>query len=136
MAPSVIAPAIVVTTIAGAITLGAMTMYILLFRQGQSAVAAILTAISGMYEDNLYLSNLYDYLEQPVPTRRGEAVPREGGDRVVDQRADRGVGRAVDRLAGEAGDEGLGALGPVDHRPVDHRELEALARELTQEAEA
>ncbi len=65
---------IVVTTIAGAITLGAMTMYLLLFRQGQSAVAAILTAISGMYEDNLYLSNLYDYLEQPVPTRRGEAV--------------------------------------------------------------
>ncbi len=65
---------IVVTTIAGAITLGAMTMYLLLFRQGQSAVAAILTAISGMYEDNLYLSNLYEYLEQPVPARRGEAV--------------------------------------------------------------
>ena len=65
---------IVVTTIAGAITLGAMTMYMLLFRQGQSAVAAILTAISGMYEDNLYLSNLYEYLEQPVPTRHGEAV--------------------------------------------------------------
>ena len=65
---------IVVTTIAGSITLGAMTMYLVLFRQGQSAVAAILTSISGMYEDNLYLSNLYEYLEQPVPSRRGEAV--------------------------------------------------------------
>ncbi|MGI9236319.1 MAG: ABC transporter ATP-binding protein [Woeseiaceae bacterium] len=65
---------IVVTTIAGAITLGAMTMYLVLFRQGQSAVAAILTSISGMYEDNLYLSNLYEYLEQPVPVRHGEAV--------------------------------------------------------------
>ena len=65
---------IVITTIAGAITLGAMTMYMILFRQGQSAVAAILTAISGMYEDNLYLSNLYEYLEQPVPGRRGAAV--------------------------------------------------------------
>jgi ATP-binding cassette subfamily B protein len=65
---------IVVTTIAGAITLGAMTMYLVLFRQGQAAVAASLTAISGMYEDNLYLSNLYEYLEQPVPTRRGVAV--------------------------------------------------------------
>ena len=65
---------IVVTTIAGAITLGAMTMYLVLFRQGQSAVAAILTSISGMYEDNLYLSNLYDYLEQPIPAQRGEAV--------------------------------------------------------------
>ncbi|NNC56601.1 MAG: ABC transporter ATP-binding protein [Woeseiaceae bacterium] len=65
---------IVVTTIAGAITLGAMTMYLVLFRQGQSAVAAILTSVSGMYEDNLYLSNLYDYLEQPVPAGRGAAV--------------------------------------------------------------
>ncbi len=65
---------IVVTTVAGVITLGAMTMYLVLFRQGQSAVAAILSSISGMYEDNLYLSNLYEYLEQPVPTRHGDAV--------------------------------------------------------------
>ncbi|MCJ7590187.1 MAG: ABC transporter ATP-binding protein/permease [Woeseiaceae bacterium] len=65
---------IVITAISGAITLGAMTMYLVLFRQGQSAVAAILTSVSGMYEDNLYLSNLYEYLEQPVPTRRGDAA--------------------------------------------------------------
>ncbi len=65
---------IVITTIAGTITLGAMTMYLVLFRQGQSAVAAILTSISGMYEDNVYLSNLYEYLEQPVPAKRGKAV--------------------------------------------------------------
>ncbi len=65
---------IVVTAVAGTITLGAMTMYLILFRQGQSAVAAILTAVSGMYEDNLYLSNLYEYLEQPVPDRPGSAV--------------------------------------------------------------
>lgn len=72
---------IVVTTINGAITLGAMTMYLVLFRQGQSAVAAILTAISGMYEDNLYLSNLYEYLEQPVPARRGVSVRGPEPDR-------------------------------------------------------
>ena len=65
---------IVLSTINGAITLGAMTMYLVLFKQGQSAVAAILTSISGMYEDNLYLSNLYEYLEQPVPGRVGDAV--------------------------------------------------------------
>jgi ATP-binding cassette subfamily B protein len=65
---------IVITTIMGTITLGAMTMYLVLFRQGQSAVAAILSSVSGMYEDNLYLSNLYEYLEQPVPTRHGDAV--------------------------------------------------------------
>ena len=64
---------IVISTINNEITLGAMTMYLVLFRQGQAAVAAILSSISGMYEDNLYLSNLYEYLEQPVPTRQGEA---------------------------------------------------------------
>lgn len=64
---------IVVATIQGEITLGAMTMYLMLFRQGQSAVAASLTAISGMYEDNLYLSNLYEYLGQPVLARDGNA---------------------------------------------------------------
>lgn len=65
---------IVMTTIAGQITLGAMTMYLMLFRQGQSAVAASLTAISGMYEDNLYLSNLYEYLSYPVPAANGIAT--------------------------------------------------------------
>ena len=53
------------------ITLGQMTMYLMLFRQGQSAVSAILSAIGGMYEDNLYLSTLYEYLETPVPQPRG-----------------------------------------------------------------
>ncbi|SBS28793.1 Lipid A export ATP-binding/permease protein MsbA [Marinomonas aquimarina] len=55
---------IVTSTVIGAITLGQMTMYLLLFKQGQAAVASSLTSISGMYEDNLYLSNLYEYLEQ------------------------------------------------------------------------
>src|SRR5690606_28408223 len=51
-----------------------MTMYLLVFRQGQSAVSSMLTAIGGMYEDNLYLSNLYEYLEQPRPPRLGSAA--------------------------------------------------------------
>jgi ATP-binding cassette subfamily B protein len=51
-----------------------MTMYVALFRQGQSAVSAILAAIGGMYEDNLYLSTLYEYLETPVPQGAGTAV--------------------------------------------------------------
>ena len=46
------------------ISLGEMTMYVMVFKQGQSAVSASLSAIGGMYEDNLYLSNLYEYLEQ------------------------------------------------------------------------
>ena len=62
---------IVVDTIQGMITLGQMTMFLLVFKQGQSAISTNLTAISGMYEDNLYLSNLYEYLEQPVEKEEG-----------------------------------------------------------------
>ena len=61
-------------TVRGLITLGQMTMYIMLFRQGQAAVTASLGAIGGMYEDNLYLSTLYEYLEQPVEVSTGTAV--------------------------------------------------------------
>lgn len=63
---------IALSAIRGDISLGQMTMYLLLFRQGQSAVSASLSAISGMYEDNLYLSNLYEYLEQEVPAGESE----------------------------------------------------------------
>ncbi len=65
---------IALSAIATRITLGQMTMYLMLFRQGQSAVSAILSAIGGMYEDNLYLSTLYDYLEEPVDAARGDVV--------------------------------------------------------------
>jgi ATP-binding cassette, subfamily B, bacterial len=64
---------IVVETVRQVISLGEMTMYLLLFKQGQSAVAAMLSAVGGMYEDNLYLSNLYDYLEQPSGAPPGAA---------------------------------------------------------------
>ncbi len=50
---------IAAAAIAGAITLGQMTMFLLVFKQGQASVSAILGATGGIYEDNLYLSNLY-----------------------------------------------------------------------------
>ena len=68
--------------IGGVITIGQMTMYIAQFRLGQNAVTSSLTAISGMYEDNLYLSNLTEYLEHKVPektgTKKGGPNPDEG----------------------------------------------------------
>ncbi|AMD00868.1 ABC transporter ATP-binding protein [Halomonas chromatireducens] len=62
---------VVVETVTGQLTLGEMTMYLMVFKQGQAALSASLTSISGMYEDNLYLSNLYEYLEQPVAAEQG-----------------------------------------------------------------
>ena len=58
--------------LAGAITIGQMTMYIAQFRLGQTAVTNSLSAINGMYEDNLYLSTLTEYLEHEVPELTGD----------------------------------------------------------------
>jgi ATP-binding cassette subfamily B protein len=62
---------IAIEAVRSLITLGEMTMYLMLFRQGQAAVSGSLAAIGGMYEDNLYLSTLYEYLETEVPPARG-----------------------------------------------------------------
>ena len=68
---------IVVETVTGVLTLGGMTMYILVFKQGQAAITASLSAIGGMYEDNLYLSNLYEFLEVPVTKDTGGKLGTE-----------------------------------------------------------
>jgi ATP-binding cassette subfamily B protein len=65
---------IAISAVRREITLGEMTMYLLLFRQGQAAVSASLSAIGGMYEDNLYLSTLYEYLETEVSLEGGSLV--------------------------------------------------------------
>jgi ATP-binding cassette subfamily B protein len=63
--------AMALAAIRRAISLGDMTMYLLVFKQGQSALSSLLSAIGGMYEDNLYLSNLYELLDFEVPEERG-----------------------------------------------------------------
>ncbi|AFZ12279.1 Xenobiotic-transporting ATPase [Crinalium epipsammum PCC 9333] len=73
---------IVLETIGGKISLGDMTMYLIVFRQGQSTFSSGLSGVGGMYEDNLYLSNLYKFLEQKVPKSQGKAtkglIPNDG----------------------------------------------------------
>lgn len=70
---------IAISTVAARISLGDMTMYLIVFKQGQGSLSSILSAIGGIYEDNLYLSNLYEYLEHPAAPRRDGL--REGPDR-------------------------------------------------------
>ncbi|MBW4522245.1 MAG: ABC transporter ATP-binding protein/permease [Scytolyngbya sp. HA4215-MV1] len=65
---------IVLEAIAGRITLGDLTMYLVVFRQGQATFTSALAAIGGMYEDSLYLSNLYEFLEEAVPQPTGHAT--------------------------------------------------------------
>jgi ABC-type multidrug transport system fused ATPase/permease subunit len=65
---------IVLEAIAGTISLGDLTMYLVVFRQGQSTLTSALSAIGGMYEDGLYLSNLYEFLEEEIPVPSGWAT--------------------------------------------------------------
>jgi ATP-binding cassette subfamily B protein len=58
------------------ISVGGMTMYILVFKQSQSALSDALGSVGTMYEDNLYLSNLYEFLD--TPTYEGVGTATEG----------------------------------------------------------
>ena len=46
---------------AGAMTLGTMTLYVASFRQGQLAFQGLLGAIASLYENNLYMTNLFEF---------------------------------------------------------------------------
>lgn len=72
---------IVWEAIAGAITIGGMSMFVGLVKQGQAAVTSLLASTGGMYEDLLYISNLYEFLATPEIARGGSAVsgPLPGG---------------------------------------------------------
>src|SRR5262249_16066343 len=64
---------IVEKAMVGRITLGEMTMYLVVFRQAQQAVSSALTSLAGVYEDALYLENLDAFLNHPVaPQREGK----------------------------------------------------------------
>jgi len=64
--------------IAGSISIGQMSMYVAQFRLGQTSVTNSLTSINGMYEDNLYLSNLAEFLDHKVSEPTGKQ--RNGPD--------------------------------------------------------
>ncbi len=64
---------IAVAAARGKLSLGNMALYVVAFRQGQQAFQSILTAVGGMYEDNLYMSNLFEYLAIPTGQRVAHA---------------------------------------------------------------
>ncbi|OIP04892.1 MAG: hypothetical protein AUJ97_02125 [Bacteroidetes bacterium CG2_30_32_10] len=62
---------IALQTIEGVLTIGAMVMYFMAFQKGMSYLKDMLNSISNLYEDNLFITNLNEYLmlqSQTKPT--------------------------------------------------------------------
>ncbi len=79
---------VVSQAVAGVLTVGAMTLYLVAFREGQTSFQDGLLAVAKLYEDNLFMTNLFEYLAIPEdepheplpgePVGTGE-VPDHGG---------------------------------------------------------
>jgi len=54
---------IVWRTVQGMISLGDMTLYLSIFRQGQSTFQSILAGIGNIYENNLFMAHYFEFLE-------------------------------------------------------------------------
>ncbi len=71
---------IVWRAVSGEITLGDMTLYLGIFRGSQNTFEAIFYGLSDLYENGLFMSNLFTFLElkpQMIVAARPVAVPRK-----------------------------------------------------------
>ena len=78
---------VVVATVKQHLTLGDMTLYLVAFRQGQQSFQGILTSVGSLYEHNLYMQNLFEYLAIPTFTPQSvdpEPISPEEGVRFTD----------------------------------------------------
>ena len=67
-------------TLKGTLKLGDLVLYHQALQRGQGALKALMTGLSGLYEDNLFLTNLYEFLDlKPniVTVAHPQTVPRK-----------------------------------------------------------
>jgi ATP-binding cassette subfamily B protein len=82
---------IVWRTVQREISLGDMTLYLAIFRQGQSTFQSILSAVGSIYENNLFMANLFDFLGL-VPQMSVAAQPQKAPLAITHGVEFRGVG--------------------------------------------
>jgi ATP-binding cassette subfamily B protein len=75
---------IVWRTLSGSISLGELTFYLTLCRQSQGSFQGLLGNINGLYENGLFLNNLFDFLAieprmQPTQNARRVVLPIQQG---------------------------------------------------------
>ena len=96
----------------GGISLGDMTLYLAVFRQGQGAVPGHpLARSAAMYEDALFMSNLFAYLH--IPT--GGEAPRRACRPLSPPRGRPAAIELAQRLVPLPRQGGLGAARRVPH---------------------
>ncbi|MBI4349061.1 MAG: ABC transporter ATP-binding protein [Elusimicrobia bacterium] len=78
---------IVREALAGAITVGQMTLYVAVFSQSQGTFNGLLDNLRHLYEDGLFLSNLFSFLAlggEPAAATGGRARPRTDAARGIE----------------------------------------------------
>lgn len=66
-------------TLQGTFSLGDLVMYYQAFQRGQSALQGMLNSVAGLYEDNLFLSNLREFLDLKLKIQQPQhphAIPQ------------------------------------------------------------
>ena len=67
---------VIYQTIQGNLLLGDLVLYYQALQKGQNSLKALLTNVSGLYEDNLFLGNLYEFLDlEPKITQPADPKP-------------------------------------------------------------
>jgi ATP-binding cassette subfamily B protein len=69
----------------GAISLGDLTLYLTVFRQGQASIQSVLASIGSLYESGLFMSNLFGYLDIPTGGEGPRSLPARVPPRVHSQ---------------------------------------------------
>jgi len=66
---------IALQTIEGALTIGAMVMYFMAFQKGMGYLKDLLNSVSNLYEDNLFITNLNEFLMlQPQTLKTDKSI--------------------------------------------------------------
>jgi ATP-binding cassette subfamily B protein len=71
---------VIMRTVAGALTLGGMTFYLTLFSQSQGAFQGLLDNVGRLFENGLFLKNLFDFLGLEPKIVAAVAGPRPPAD--------------------------------------------------------
>ena len=74
-----------VRAVMGAITLGDLTLYLSVFRQGQTSIQSALASVGSLYEDGLFMSNLFAYLDIGTGGEAPRRVPALSAPRAQSQ---------------------------------------------------